>query len=180
MDAKLSSVRIMLEASLITSLPVISIAYTHVSSFQGRGIIYPVSVHCHDRDLFLNSFHYPQFMDRVNPGINRNPFNLILEFPFSRLSNLDPVRVRSFSFKIPSSFAIADAVILWPLVLLYPSRLLIVRINPAINILVLNINGFKVYGCLSIYKGIFKGDIKYSNFFLEKEIYNYSFFFTKL
>ena len=110
-------------------------------------IIYPVSVHCHDRDLFLNSFHYPQFMDRVNPGINRNPFNLILEFPSSRLSNLDPVRVRSFSFKIPSSFAIADAVILWPPVLLYPSRLLIVRINPAINILVLNINGFKVYSC---------------------------------
>lgn len=112
MDAKLSSVRIILEASLITSLPVIPIAYTHVSSLQGRGIIYPVSVHCHDRDLFLKSFHYPQFMDRVNPGINRNPFNLILEFLSSRLSNLDPVRVRSFSFKIQSSVAIADAVIL--------------------------------------------------------------------
>ena len=40
--------------------------------------------------------------------------------------------------------------------------------------------GLKYIAAISIYKGIFKGDIKYSNFFLEKEIYNYSFFFTKL
>ena len=76
MEAKLSSVRVIAAASLVTSVPGDAHGDTDVGLLQGGCVIHPVPRHRHDVTVLLEGVDHAQLVCRGNPRIDLDALRL--------------------------------------------------------------------------------------------------------